>query len=1277
MAKSNIYIDGEQAGRTLKELRLEYAKVKSEIINMKRDSDQYRESVKKMGDLKGAINKHAQDIKSVSDSYKQAKSNIDKLPSSGNSAAISFKSLASQALPFVGIAGLISVGIQGVTSAISSWYRNNKEMEKSLSSLRSITGASEADLKFYAQTAKEIGRTTTLSAIQAVDAFKLIGSARPELLKDRDALASVAKEAVILSEAAGMELAPSAQALASTMNQFGLGADQARRIINTLAAGSVAGAAEIEDLTATIDRSGTIMKSYNVSVEEGVALAELLSEKNLKGAEAGTQLRNVLLQMSTASALDAKAVAAMERYGVNIEKVMNVATPFNERLKEMSKISGDQTALLQVFGKENIIVGQTILQNIDHFAKLKEEVTGTNTAYVQARINNDNLDGDLKKLSSAWEGLTLSTTAAQSPMREIVQTGTEVLNWMSDMISLFTEWDSLKFEEVLLKTAKAFISLLPFSDAFAELIDNTLRYNQLTQDVVNGMKAQADEASTLIQALDLNNKKLKDSNLTEIESNAIKEENANIIAELNTKYPELTANLDLQSASSKTLSKLQKEITENLMDQSIAAVQASEAERLLAEMVQESMRIAELRANRKNEKWITIDQAAVNLFSRAFTDSESDIQEEITKTQEKLQMLPETMKQVKDRVKSLNINFGAVFEQQTKQIESSVTKINNLRVNAELFKGTIIEKILNKQIESENEVLKVTKKMRDDEKKKYIDKLNDIDLTKKSEKELIALQNEYSKKEDEHSQQFLTRIQNEMKAREKSAAKRQEQAQVDIKKYEELKKALDDVINASSKFRLDFDYEKQLAAFTTEKKKEIFILESSIEKKYEKEIASAEKLSKEKGEIGKKASAELSALELVKAEELEFGKKQITDKYAKIAMETRDKSLTDNVDLMLKQYEQDLNFQKTYAEIKLARAYAYAKSIAKNDVEAQKQANEAIKLETENLAKAESAIKANELKKQFDTGTISQQEYDLQREENERVLQEKIKEIQISTQEEVLQAFQQRFEQVLQALTQYVDTANKLFDSYFAIQKNNVINDKNQAIAAEQEKLNQGLISHEEFELKKQDLMAQSDKKQREIEIEKAKADKAFAIFRIAMDTSQAVMKSFAVSPETFGLPFSAFALAAGIAQTAAVMSEPLPQYKDGGFRKIIGANDGKTYNAKQVAPLTGGMTPTTPSYALFSEQGPEYFIPNNLLRDVRVANMVNAIEAIRTNQAGNASISGGASMTDPKLLALLTANLQMMNALSAQIPNMHVKIGDKQIDDISQRSNDLNAFKA
>lgn len=63
-----------------------------------------------------------------------------------------------------------------------------------------------------------------------------------------------------------------------------------------------------------------------------------------------------------------------------------------------------------------------------------------------------------------------------------------------------------------------------------------------------------------------------------------------------------------------------------------------------------------------------------------------------------------------------------------------------------------------------------------------------------------------------------------------------------------------------------------------------------------------------------------------------------------------------------------------------------------------------------------------------------------------------------------------------------------------------------------------------------------------------ARQDKALALFEIGINTASAVIKAIAASPKTFGLPFSAFAAAAGLAQAAVVAAKPLPKFEKGGL---------------------------------------------------------------------------------------------------------------------------------
>lgn len=93
--------------------------------------------------------------------------------------------------------------------------------------------------------------------------------------------------------------------------------------------------------------------------------------------------------------------------------------------------------------------------------------------------------------------------------------------------------------------------------------------------------------------------------------------------------------------------------------------------------------------------------------------------------------------------------------------------------------------------------------------------------------------------------------------------------------------------------------------------------------------------------------------------------------------------------------------------------------------------------------------------------------------------------------------------------------------------------------------LKRGAISQEQY-----------DKKVAAIRLAQAKRDRDQALFNIAINTAEAVIRAVAKFPETFGLPFSAFALATGAIQAALVASKPLPKFAEG-TERVVGGQKG------------------------------------------------------------------------------------------------------------------------
>lgn len=301
----------------------------------------------------------------------------------------------------------------GISTSIHSAVTSNMEFEKSLSSLRSLTGVTADELNYFRTEAIRMGMDSTQSATQMVDAFKLIGSQMPELLKNKTALTQTAEAAVVLSEAAELDVPTAAKALTGALNQMGASSSEASNYINILAAASQQGSADIPYLNKAIENAGGTASSTGVKFNELVAIIEAIAPKITDAASAGTNLRNIFLTLESSSDQNLRP------------SVVGLSTAIDN----LSKKNLDAVQLTKMFGKESVTAAIAILQGKDSFDSLSKSIEGTNTAYDQASINNDNLAGSIGKLQSSWNSFINTLAGSNGLLKGIVDDLRDAVNW--------------------------------------------------------------------------------------------------------------------------------------------------------------------------------------------------------------------------------------------------------------------------------------------------------------------------------------------------------------------------------------------------------------------------------------------------------------------------------------------------------------------------------------------------------------------------------------------------------------------------------------------------------------------------------------------------------------------------------------------------------------------------------------------------------------------------------------------------------------------------------
>ena len=328
------------------------------------------------------------------------------------------KQLSGNMLSAVGGFASITAAVGALTAAFKSNIETALNFEKSMSQLSSLTGKTGEELNRLKEYAIELGSTTTLSASEAADAFRLIGSQQPQLLASSEALKNVTKNAITLAEAAGIDLATASQTLSTSINQMGGDSSNAERFINVLAAASQQGAGDISWLGEAITKAGTAAKMVGTSYEQLVANLEQLAQAGFDASTAGTALRSIIINLEKQSDDKLKpSVVGLTEAFANLEKK-------HLSVGEMANLVG------KMFSSQAAVLAENAAKARD----MEEGITGTNTAEEQAKTNTDNLSGSLKSLNSAWEGLNLHLNSSNGLLRDGVDAVTDLVRGVDNLV---------------------------------------------------------------------------------------------------------------------------------------------------------------------------------------------------------------------------------------------------------------------------------------------------------------------------------------------------------------------------------------------------------------------------------------------------------------------------------------------------------------------------------------------------------------------------------------------------------------------------------------------------------------------------------------------------------------------------------------------------------------------------------------------------------------------------------------------------------------------------
>ena len=369
-----------------------------------------------------AIKKNKELINSTREMYEQMKRlqaetgknqlNVGNYPLLGGL----FGGLGGKALGLGGAAaaGMALAGVIKQNTSLATEY------EKSLSVLAAILGTTKEGVKELSEQAQHLGATTVFTA-------KEVAELQTELAKlgySTQEIMNMAPSVLNFAQATGSSLADAASLAGAALRMFEKDTTHTTEFVDKMSAATTKSALNFSYLQNAMSTVAPVANAFGFNLEEVLALLGQLANAGFDASSAATATRNILLNLADANGKLAKALGQPVN---NLDDLIKGLITLNDRGIDLGES-------LELTDKRSVAAFNTFLAGTDNVIKLKDELAACDGwAQQMANTMADNMEGSLKSLQSAWEGLNLHINQSNGLLRTLVDWLTKAVRWIDKL----------------------------------------------------------------------------------------------------------------------------------------------------------------------------------------------------------------------------------------------------------------------------------------------------------------------------------------------------------------------------------------------------------------------------------------------------------------------------------------------------------------------------------------------------------------------------------------------------------------------------------------------------------------------------------------------------------------------------------------------------------------------------------------------------------------------------------------------------------------------------
>lgn len=295
----------------------------------------------------------------------------------------------------------------GIVALGKKVIETTRNFEDGMARVQAVTNATQAEFQMMEQEALKWGSTTRYTATEAANSLENL---------TRNGLSATEATAALgptlqLAQANTIGLAEAADITTNVMNGFGLEVKDMGRVNDVLSSTAAHSATNISQLAEAEKNAAPFGHSLGQSIEQVNAALGVLADVGIKGSDAGSAIRMVLMGLASPTAKQQKA---FKQLGLDISESSlrsEGLTKTLEKLRDSGVMKAANSAELlgDIFGRRVAPQAMALLNNIDGL-KTKLDILNNSQGTTERMFKQSysELSNSLYGVQSAWENLQIT-----------------------------------------------------------------------------------------------------------------------------------------------------------------------------------------------------------------------------------------------------------------------------------------------------------------------------------------------------------------------------------------------------------------------------------------------------------------------------------------------------------------------------------------------------------------------------------------------------------------------------------------------------------------------------------------------------------------------------------------------------------------------------------------------------------------------------------------------------------------------------------------------------